>query len=242
MGRTKGKQASPVAAKSDAGGQPWTAKLALAVSALSLAISGLTLYFNYLAPFGPLVSVGGPVFQLGIAAPENTAANAPSPPDFDPIPRRILAVVFLPVTITHKGGSPGVVSDLMLKMSRTGFDDRWLFEPRMFIDERALLTTYEPNSHLKWLESVFEPIPVAKGDRVRRVVMFQAQENATFPGGRLRAAEYDLQVLARTDSDEFHDVGSFKIDFRAEVLGRIDANTRYAPTPAELLPARQLLK
>jgi hypothetical protein len=72
--------------------------------------------------------------------------------------------------------------------------------------------------------------------------MFQGQEHATFPGGRLRPAEYELQVLVRTHANEYQDAGSFKIDFRADVLSQIEANTRYAPTPSELLPARQLLK
>jgi len=219
------------------------AKVALTVSTLSLLIAGAALFFNFLAPFAPLVTVGGPVFQLGAAAPENTLAGRSNGPEFDPQQNRILAVVFVPIVFTHEGGRSGVVSDIMLRLSRTGHDDRWLFEPRMFVDERALLTSFEPNSHLKWLEAVFSPVPLAKGEETRRLVMFQGQENGVFPGGRLRPGRYQLEVLVRVgNSDGYQQVEEFAVDFSSDVLKKLDANIRYAPTPESLLPARNLLK
>ena len=219
------------------------ARAAFAVSLLSLLISGITLYYNYLAPFSPLVTIGGPVFQIGLAAPGNTSAIAALSPEFDPVPNRILAIIFLPVVFTHQGGRAGVVSDIMLRLLRVGHDDRWLFEPRMFVDERALLTTFEPQAYLKWLEAVFSPIPLAKGEETRRLIMFQGNENSVFPGGRIRLGQYRLDVLVRTNEiDDYRLAEAFDIDFGAGVLKGLDQNIRYAPTPQSLLPGRSRLK
>ena len=95
MGKSRSNRAlRPAAEKVRDKGGPSTARWALAVSVFSLVVSGSTLYFNYVKPFAPLVTLGGPVFQLGLAASENTATTTNGGPEFDPIPRRILAIIF----------------------------------------------------------------------------------------------------------------------------------------------------
>ena len=234
---------SSLPSSSDKVRTPWTSVWAFRVSVMALIVSALTLYFTYLAPFDPLVTVGGPVFQFGAAAPENLDISLGTGPDFDPLPNRVLAFILLPVVMTHQGGMPGVISDIMLGLSRRGQTDRWLFEPRMYVDERAFVTSFEPQAHLKWIEAVFSPIALARGSQVRRFILFQGTAHPLFPGGRIRDGHYQLDVLFRIGADaEFSQVDRFNVDFGIEVLRNLEENIRFAPTPESLRPARNRLK
>ena len=221
----------------------WPAIVALPVSLLSLAVSGATPYYNYFAAFAPLVTVGGPVFQFDKAAPTNLDAARGSGPEFDPVSGRVIGAILLPVIVTHEGGRPGVVTDVMVRVSRRGQADRWLFEPRVYVDERAFISAFDPQALVKSIEAVFSPIPLAKGSQTRRLIMFQWLDHPLFPGGRLRVGGYRLDVLALiSGEDEYREVERFDIDFGAQVLSNLEENMRYAPTPDSFGPPRARLK
>ncbi|MEY2520413.1 MAG: hypothetical protein QOF24_2172 [Verrucomicrobiota bacterium] len=221
---------------------PFTAKLSIVVAVISLAVASLNPYFTSLAPFGPLVTSGGPVFQFGTATPANLAATQATGPEFDPQPNRVLAGILLPVVFTHEGGRPGVISDIALRVSRSGDNDRWMFEPILFVDERAFLTSFDSQAHLKWIEAAFSPIALGRGQQIKRFILFQGNEHPHYPAARLRVGRYTINVLVRLNNAAIYDTRErIDVDFSRDVLGNLDA-AKYAPPPESVMTARTGLK
>jgi len=88
------------------------------ISVIALGVSGFALYLNYLARFNPLVTVGGLVYQFEMPAPTAPGLQSTFNEEFDPIRDRLLAAILVPIVFTHEGGRPGVISDVMLRVSR----------------------------------------------------------------------------------------------------------------------------
>ena len=127
--------------RSSSGSKKDMALVALIISVISLGVSLVSTYYALFAPFAPVLTVGGPVLQFGNATSENVDARNAVGPEFDPRPGRVLGGILLPVVVTHEGGRPGVISDIMLKVSLLSDKRPWFFEPRMFFDEHAYLTS-----------------------------------------------------------------------------------------------------
>jgi hypothetical protein len=212
------------------------------VALVSLCVAILGLYFSWLAPFRPLITVGGPVFQFGVMAPSNAAAANANTAEFDPQKSRVLGGILLPILFTHEGGRPGTISDVMLRVSRRGNADNWLFEPRLFVDEHAFLTSFDPQAALKWIEASFSPIALGRAQQVKRFILFQGNDNDHFPGGRLRISHYSLDVLVRiNDSPTYQSREKIEVDFSDEVLATLDVG-KYAPGPLSVISARRRLR
>ena len=219
-----------------------TANWALIISFIALAVSAFTFYRNYIAPFDPLITVGGAVFHFAKAAPTAPGLDQTSTDEFDPMRDRLLGAVLIPMVFTHEGGKPGVISDVILRVSRRGHNDNWIFEPRLNVDERAYLTSFDAQGHLRWMESAFSPIAISKGSQQRRFIMFQASNNPLFPSGRLRLAHYSIHVLARINKEkQYREIDEIAVDFTSEVLNGLGVE-RYLPPPESISELRDKLK
>jgi len=219
----------------------WTKLLPIVISVLALGVSLFTLYVNYLARFKALITVGAAVYQFGNAFPNAPGLNSTFTNEFDPKRDRVLAAILLPIVFTHQSGKPGVISDLMLRVSRVAQRDNWFFEPRLNFNEHAYMTSFDPQAQMKSVESSFSPIPIAKGDQIQRFVMFQADNSETFPVGRLRLAHYTIDVLCRIDNREYKLIDTIAVNFTAEVLTALDSG-KYIPSPKSIADARDDLR
>jgi hypothetical protein len=224
---------------SDSGG--WTKILPIFISFLAFGVSLFTLYVNYLARFKALITVGAAVYQFGNAFPNAPGLNGTFTEEFDPKRDRVLAAILLPIVFTHQSGKPGVISDLMLRVSRVDKKDNWFFEPRLNFNERAYITSFDAPSQMKSVESSFSPIPIAKGDQIQRFVMFQADMSEIFPVGRLRLAHYYIDVLCRINKREYQLIDSIAVNFTAEVLTALDMG-KYIPPPLSIADGRDSLR
>ena len=221
---------------------PWEIIIPTSISIIALGVSCFTLYRNYLAKFSPLITIGGAVYRFGIAEKGAPGVESAVGEEFDPIPNRILASILIPIVFIHEGGKPGVISDIMLRVSRKDKRDNWLFEPRLNVNERAFLTVYDAQSHLKWIESAFAPFPLAKGSEVRRFILFQAKSNELFPSGRLRVDQYIVCVLCRINNEsKYREIDRISVNLSSEVLKGLDENASYIPPPGSIIQAREEL-
>ncbi len=76
----------------------------------------------------------------------------------------------------------------------------------------------------------FAPIPVAKGQEVRRTILFQPKTNKAFPSGRLRIGKYSVQVHCRVNQKRhFNEIYKVEVDFSKEVLQGLAAVGNYVP-------------
>jgi hypothetical protein len=220
----------------------WTTIVPIVISVLALGVSGFTLYINYLAQFAPLITVGGPVYQFAKAAPTALDLDTTNNEEFDPLRDRLLAAILVPIVFTHESGKPGVITDVMLRVSREEKHDNWLFEPRLNVNERAYLTSFDPQGHQSWIESAFSPIPLAKGSQAKRFILFQAKKNELFPSGRLRVGRYSIDVLCRiNEAAGYRKVNVIKVDFSKEVLTNLQETAKYIPPPESITQARDRL-
>jgi hypothetical protein len=219
----------------------WTKILPIIISSLALAVSLFTLYLNYLGRFKALITVGAPVYQFGIAVPNAPGLGSTFTAAFDPKRGRVLAAILLPIVFTHETGRPGVISDLMVRVSRVGKKDNWFFEPRLNFNEHAYVTSFDPKTQAQSVESAFSPIPVGRGDQINRFVLFQADINETFPVGRLRLDHYTIDVLCRINNREYKLIETIAVDFTSEVLTSLDSG-RYVPPPKLIADARDTLR
>ncbi|MGD8777923.1 MAG: hypothetical protein PVH88_03060 [Ignavibacteria bacterium] len=216
--------------------------LPILVSLVALIVSAITFYLNFLAPFKPLITVGSAVYQFLRVSENAQDLNLTFTDEYDPNKNRILGGVLIPIVFTHNGGKSGVISDVMLRVTREGENDNWLFEPRLNVDERAYLTSFEQNGHLKWMDSTFSPIPISKGSQVKRFILFQWRNNPNFPVGRLRKGRYIVYVLVRVnEGKKFREVDKIIVNFSSEVLGGLGIE-RYVPSPESIIKERDKLE
>jgi len=222
---------------------PWEFIIPTSISVIALGVSGFTLYRNYLAKFKPLITIGGVVYRFGIAERGTPGVETAIGGEFDPIPNRILGAILIPIVFIHEGGRPGVITDIMLRVSCEGNEDNWFFEPRLYVDERAFLTTHDAQAHLKWIESAFSPFPLAKGSEVRRFILFQPLSNENYPSGRLRVGQYIIHVLCKiNDEHKYREIDAITVDFSIDALKNLEATVSYIPPPGSLIKSREELK
>jgi hypothetical protein len=168
---------------------PW---IPIIISLVALGATLFNLYKNYWAPFDPLITVGSPVYQFGTVSGDDSDLSSTRNEQFDPKQERVLASILIPIVFTHEGGKPGVISDLMLRVSRTGKNDEWFFEPRLNVDEQKYLTSFDNQSMVRAVDSAFSPVALAQGDQIKRFIAFQPDNNQNFPSGRLRLDRYTI--------------------------------------------------
>jgi len=215
---------------------------ALLVSISSLGVSLVTTYHTTYSPFTPAITIGSPVFHFGHATGDNPGLTKGVGDDFDPQVDRVLAGVLLPVVVTHEGGRPGVISDIIVQMSLGAENDNWIFEPMLFADEHDYFTSFDAASLVKSMQAAFSPLAVAKGEQVKRFVVFQCTEHARYPGCRLRLGRYRMNVFVRVGpSGTYKLCETIGVDFSRDVLQGLDV-ARYAPPPESLIRARQQLR
>src|SRR5688500_14789009 len=88
------------------------------ISLTALGGTGYNLYQDHWAAFTPLITVGSPVYQFGIASKDAPGFSSTQNEQFDPKQDRTLAAILIPIVFTHQGGKPGVIEDIMLRVSR----------------------------------------------------------------------------------------------------------------------------
>jgi hypothetical protein len=104
------------------------------------------------------------------------------------------------------------------------------------------MTSFDPQSQVRCVESSFSPIPVAQGDQTGRFVMFQGDNNETFPVGRLRLAHYTIDVLCKiNDKPKYKLIDTIAVNFTSEVLTSLDSG-KYVPPPKSIADARDALR
>jgi len=222
---------------------PWGTIVPIGISFLALTVSVVTWYFNNLAPFRPLVTVGFPVYNFAIASPNAPGVEEAVGGEFDPKQGRVLAAILVPFVFTHRGGRSGVVSDLVLRITYDKENIDWYFEPRLNMNEQRFMGLSGSQKIVKAIESPFAPIPVAKGQEARRLVLFQPKSNAAFPSGRLRVGRYSVQVLCRiNEKRHFRAIQTVKVDFSKKALARLAPTVNYVPELESVRAARERLQ
>ena len=217
--------------------------LPIAISLVALAISMSNLYVTQLAPFSPLITIGNVVWHPANAPlpAGQGVAGAAGPQSPKPVTKAIALLV--PLTITHAGGQPGVLEDLVVRLSRLDGAGEWIFAPEVFVDERAYFTTFGPADHLKWIIAPFYPIAVARGAQVERFLFMISVESPRFSGGPLAAGRYSIRVLARISGrPDYTDVDTREETLTAQFVSGLLQGDRWSTTPAELTAARQRVK
>jgi len=209
--------------------------LPLAVSTVSLTVSGATFYSNTVAPFDPVITIGNIVWH---------PANAPVPEGFAPPPTeggkvtKTLALL-LPFTVTHAGGLPGVVEDIVIQLTQLSGKSRWLFVPQVLVDERAYFTTFEATGHLKWLIAPFAPLALSKGGQVERFVMFSSVSSPRYAGGTLSEGRYSIRVLAKVAGHDTYDEVSSRVEtLGQQFIAQLLQGERWSTTPNTVELAR----
>jgi hypothetical protein len=221
---------------------PW---IPIIISLVALSATLINLYKNYWAPFDPLITVGSPVYQFGTVSGDGADLSSTQNEQFDPKQDRVLASILIPIVFTHEGGKPGVISDVMLRVSRTGKNDKWFFEPRLNVDEQKYLTSFDNQSMVRAVDSGFSPIALAQGDQIKRFIAFQPDNNQNFPSGRLRLDRYTIHVLCRIDNDDsYKEIDSISVEFTSEVLTKLasDGTSKYIPPPESISRSRDKLR
>ena len=188
-------------------------------------------WYSERMPFKPMISVGG----VGVHFAQFPFAGlVGAGPEFDPIKNRVVAAFVLSVDATHAEGRHGTVDDMVLRVTRMGHADRWLFVPMLTIDEPEYLSYFSRSKNgaldddaLKWMSGVFAGIHLPRGTSVRRVLFFVPKEHEQFPAHRLRTGEYEVVALARVGETDYKEVGSQVVDFSQEKLKGVDGAVYY---------------
>lgn len=209
----------------------------------SLVVAAASYYSNYVAPFSPVVTIGNVVWHpANVPFPTGPVERPASDPQADKQITKALALL-VPITLTHAGGLPGVMEDLVVRLSRLDNPGEWIFVPQVFVDERAYFTTFGPADHLKWIIAPFYPVALPRGAQVERFVLLSSVASPRFSGGVFGPGQYSLRVLAKfSGRDDYSEIASRKETLTQAFIDDLLRGERWSTTPSTLTEARARIR
>jgi hypothetical protein len=222
--------------------------LALCVSAVAVVIWAWSFYASDLAPFDPLVTIGSVVWHpLNPADERGSPTGAPGAvggPATQSL-RKSMAVI-VPITVTHRGGRPGVIEDIVLRLTGPAAGAEYLLVPQVLVDEREYFANFGASgvdTERKWFMGAFYPIAVAKGEQVHWFVLFIGGEIGDFNRAPFSPGRYTLRFLVKVSGHEDY----VELDRRTETiapqaLADMLRGTRWVPVPSWIRELRKRVK
>lgn len=217
--------------------------LPIVISLVALGVSASTLYFTQIAAFSPVITIGSIVWHPANAPLPNGPEGPPAASPQAPKSTTKSIALLVPLTITHAGGLPGVVQDVVVRLSRLDRAGEWIFVPQVFVDDRAYFTTFGPAAHLKWIIAPFYPIAIARGAQVEKCLFLISVDSPQFQGGTLEPGRYSIRILAKISGrPEYSEVESREETLTRDLVSQLLQGERWATTPGKLTEARRSVK